>query len=55
MAEIFNQRIEELVYDLLATIHRDGGHYTCDYGLKQSLQEAIRLSIERLPENENVE
>ena len=31
------------VLDLLATIHRDGGHHTEAVGLEQSVKDAMRL------------
>ena len=37
------------VLDLLAIIHRDGGHYTEEHGVDKSIEDAIRLSVDRLP------
>jgi len=31
------------IYDLLAVIHRDGGHYTAKHGEKKSLEDAIEI------------
>ena len=33
-----------LLLDLLAIIHRDGGHYTKKFGLKRSVAEAKRIA-----------
>ncbi len=40
---------ESLLKDLLAVIHRDGGHYTERHGLAKSVQDAMALSAKRLP------
>jgi len=34
--------------DLLAIIHRDGGHYTEKHGIEKSAKDAMQLSSERL-------
>ena len=38
--------------ELLAVIHRDGGHYTEKHGIDKSWADAMKLSGERLPEDE---
>ena len=40
---------ESLLRNLLAIIHRDGGHYTERHGLVKSFQDAMALSAMRLP------
>lgn len=35
--------------DLLAVIHRDGGHYVAEHGLDKAVADAMRLSSERIP------
>lgn len=37
---IYYERLNQYIHDLLALIHRDGGQYTCDVGLKQSVTDA---------------
>jgi hypothetical protein len=32
-----------LVYDLLAVIHRDGGHYINDHGIKNAIIDAMQI------------
>jgi hypothetical protein len=53
MAEITGtarERDEALGYleDLLAVIHRDGGHHTGEVGLDASVKDGMRLSSERI-------
>jgi hypothetical protein len=33
--------------NILAYVHRDGGHYTMQHGIERSVDEAIRLTCER--------
>lgn len=40
------EEIKQKVGDLLATIHRDGGHYTSQHGLEKSLADAINVVCE---------
>lgn len=40
------EEIKQKVGDLLATIHRDGGHYTAEHGLEKSLADAINVVCE---------
>lgn len=37
------EEIERALLDLLAIIHRDGGHYTGRYGLRKSVRDAMRI------------
>jgi hypothetical protein len=37
-----------MLSDLLAIIHRDGGHYERKYGTEKAVKDAIRLSSERI-------
>lgn len=39
---------EQMLQNLLAVIHRDGGHYTAQHGLSKSYEDAIQLSSERI-------
>ena len=57
-SEFFEARTESLVFqgdheslllDLLAVIHRDGGHYVQKHGLAKAVIDAMKLSAERLP------
>ena len=41
--EIREKTFERYLYDLLAIIHRDGGHYTEKNGLEKSVNDAIEL------------
>ena len=36
----------EMLRDLLAVLHRDGGHYTSRYGLHKSWQDAMQKASE---------
>ena len=38
---------EEMLHNLLATIHRDGGHYTEAHGLEKSYCDAMAVSAQR--------
>ena len=40
---------EALLRDLLAVIHRDGGHYTERHGMVKAFSDAMALSAKRLP------
>jgi hypothetical protein len=31
------------LFDLLAVVHRDGGHYTVEHGLEKSVEDALRI------------
>ncbi len=42
---------EKQLKDLLAIIHRDGGHHTHDYGVNQSVNDAI-IEINRMRLND---
>lgn len=46
------QSPESMLLDLLAIIHRDGGHYTGEHGLEKSWEDAIQLSSERINRSE---
>ena len=37
---------ERLLRDLLAVIHRDGGHYTHDNGLEKSTKDAMEIVVQ---------
>jgi hypothetical protein len=45
--------LRPLLLNLLAVIHRDGGHYTEQHGLEKSCADAERLSAERLEQNDD--
>jgi hypothetical protein len=32
--------------DILAVVHRDGGHYTVDHGLEKSVEDALKIIAE---------
>ena len=40
--------------NLLAVIHRDGGHYTAEHGLEKSVQDAMRLVPELRAERDEL-
>lgn len=46
---------KRMLLDLLAVIHRDGGHYTDEHGLAASVADAMLLSSERLPDTPEIE
>jgi len=35
-----NKEFKNLLLDLLAVLHRDGGHYTANHGIEKSIKEA---------------
>ena len=37
------QDVYEDLLNLLAVIHRDGGHYVNDHGLKKAIEDAIKI------------
>jgi hypothetical protein len=41
-----HDRLKAALRNLLAVIHRDGGHYTEEHGLAKSIQEAYALWVE---------
>lgn len=46
--KIREKTFERYLYDLLAIIHRDGGHYTKKNGVEKSVNDAIeRIAKER--------
>jgi len=50
------QEVDDLqskLHNLLAVIHRDGGHYTEKHGLEKSVQDAMQLSSERIAHSLN--
>lgn len=40
---------EQQLGNLLAVIHRDGGHYLAEHGWEKAVNDAARLSAQRLP------
>jgi hypothetical protein len=40
--------LEHTLKELLAVIHRDGGHYTAEHGIEKSAKDATQLSCQRL-------
>ncbi len=40
--------LQEKLNNLLAVIHRDGGHYTGEHGLNKSVKDAMLISSERI-------
>jgi len=38
---------EMLLHNLLAVIHRDGGHYTGQYGIEKSVEDAIKIVVDK--------
>ena len=40
---------ESEVRNLLALIHRDGGHYTADHGIDKSLEDACQIVSNSIP------
>jgi hypothetical protein len=38
-----NSDPDHMLRELLAVIHRDGGHYTADVGLEQSFADAVMI------------
>lgn len=40
------ERLESRVRDLLAVIHRDGGHHTTQFGLERSIKDAEFVVLE---------
>ena len=36
---------EELLLNLLATIHRDGGHYVSDHGVEKATKDAMKKVV----------
>lgn len=39
---------EQMLLNLLAVTHRDGGHYTAQHGLSKSYGDAMQLSSEQI-------
>lgn len=41
------------LFNLLAVIHRDGGHYVEDHGVKKAVRDAIEIlyNVETIPSN----
>lgn len=46
---------EQMLRDLLAVIHRDGGHYTEEHGLQKSFDDAIQRYYDLLQAKEEAE
>jgi hypothetical protein len=44
-----NELPSRMLNELLAVIHRDGGHYIAEHGLQKAFDDAMQLSAERLP------
>ena len=42
---------EKMLKNLLAVLHRDGGHYTKQHGIKKSVKDAISICLPLLQEN----
>lgn len=43
-----DEKYKHYLLDLLAIIHRDGGHYVSEYGLKKAVADAIKISHQRI-------
>jgi hypothetical protein len=42
------QQVNDHLLNLLAVIHRDGGHYVAEHGLKKAVKDALKLSSKRI-------
>ena len=41
-------RTESHLLDLLAVLHRDGGHYTAEHGIKKSVEAALKIASDKV-------
>jgi len=44
---------KRLLLDLLAVIHRDGGHYVAEHGIDQATEDATEIVVNLMHEKEN--
>ena len=43
--------LRDKLFNLLAIIHRDGGHYIMEHGIDKAVADAVTLSAERIHNN----
>lgn len=49
-----NSESERLLGELLAIIHRDGGHHQSDVGTEQAIKDAIEVYYKLIKENDEM-
>lgn len=58
LIDLLNEKKEpdckKLLNNLLAVIHRDGGHYSQEHGLEKSTRDAVRLTLNERHEAEEI-